>query len=88
MCQGWLLLALGHADNKQEQYFPSPLLPHRPNSPHNQGNQESLVALPNCCSCVCEGHVLHAVVILVGNKTDLAEDRVVSVAEGQEFADR
>ena len=31
---------------------------------------------------------LHAVVVLVGNKTDLAEDRVVSEAEGQEYADR
>lgn len=28
----------------------------------------------------------HAVVVLVGNKTDLAEDRVISEAEGQEFA--
>ena len=29
---------------------------------------------------------MYAVVVLVGNKTDLAEDRVVSEAEGQEFA--
>ena len=28
----------------------------------------------------------YAVVVLVGNKTDLAEDRVISEAEGQEFA--
>ena len=32
--------------------------------------------------------MLRAVVVLVGNKTDLAEDRVVSEAEGQEYADR
>lgn len=29
-----------------------------------------------------------AVVMLVGNKTDLAEDRVVSEEEGQEYAER
>lgn len=32
--------------------------------------------------------VLPAVVILVGNKTDLAEDRVISEEEGQEYASR
>lgn len=30
--------------------------------------------------------LMYAVVVLVGNKTDLAEDRVVSEAEGQLFA--
>lgn len=47
------------------------------------------------CHCsYCNAHVIcmlltcHAVIVLVGNKSDLASERQVSTQDGREFADR